>query len=85
MLTEAGLILPRTDWYESQTPDVQAQYATIREALLKSVPVERHPRYNEIWEPVIAVFEAVEADPEADIDVLLENAAIQIDGVINRP
>jgi multiple sugar transport system substrate-binding protein len=85
MLTEAGLVLPRLAWFESQPPEVQASYATIREALLRADPLQKHPRYNEIWEPVIAVFEAVESNPEADIDALLAAAQIQIDGVINRP
>lgn len=85
MLTEAGLILPRAEWFESQVADVQAAYATIRDALLKSEPVLRHPRYNEIWEPIIGVFEAVEADPDADVDALLEAAELQINGIINRP
>jgi multiple sugar transport system substrate-binding protein len=85
MLTEAGLVLPRAGWFDSQPEDVQASYATIREALLRADPLPKHPRYNEIWEPVIAVFEAVESNPEADIDALLEAAALQINGVINRP
>lgn len=85
MLTEAGLVLPRVDWYESQPADVQASYATIREALLRADPIPHHPRYNEIWEPVITVFETVQANPEADIDALLAAAELQINGVINRP
>ncbi|NJD29634.1 MAG: extracellular solute-binding protein [Chloroflexi bacterium] len=85
MLTEAGLILPRSAWYERQPADVQAAYATIREALLLTDPLPRHPRYNELWEPVIAVFEAVEANPAADIDALLAAAELQINGIINRP
>ncbi len=85
MLTEAGLVLPRKDWFESQPADVQASYATIRDALLRADPLPKHPRYNELWEPVISVFEAVESNPEADIDALLTAAELQINGVINRP
>lgn len=85
MLTEAGLVLPREGWFDSQAPDVQASYATIREALLRADPLPKHPRYNELWEPVIAVFEAVESNPEADIDALLSSAELQINGIINRP
>ena len=85
MLTDAGLVLPRVGWFDSQPEDVQASYATIRDALLRADPVLKHPRYNEIWEPVITVFEAVESNPDADIDALLEAAALQIDGIINRP
>jgi ABC-type glycerol-3-phosphate transport system substrate-binding protein len=85
MLTEAGLVLPRQDWFTSQPADVQASYATIRDALLRADPLPKHARYNEIWEPVIAVFEAVESNPEADIDALLASAELQINGIINRP
>jgi multiple sugar transport system substrate-binding protein len=85
MLTEAGLVLPRSGWFDSQPEDVQASYATIREALLRADPLPRHPRYNEIWEPVISVFQAVETNPEADIDALLQAAALEINGIINRP
>jgi multiple sugar transport system substrate-binding protein len=85
MLTDAGLVLPRTGWFDSQPDEVQASYATIRDALLRADPVQKHPRYNELWEPVITVFEAVEANPEADIDALLAAAQLQINGVINRP
>jgi multiple sugar transport system substrate-binding protein len=85
MLTEAGLVLPRAGWFESQPEDVQASYATIREALLRADPLPKHPRYNEIWEPVITVFEAVESNSDADIDALLQAAELQINGVINRP
>jgi multiple sugar transport system substrate-binding protein len=85
LLTEAGLVLPRVGWYDSQPDDVQASYATIRQALLRADPLPKHPRYNEIWEPVISVFEAVESNRDADIDALLGAAELQINGVINRP
>ena len=85
MLTEAGLVLPRLGWFDSQPADVQESYATIREALLRADPLQKHPRYNELWEPVIAVFEAVESNPDADIDALLTTAELQVNGIINRP
>jgi ABC-type glycerol-3-phosphate transport system substrate-binding protein len=85
MLTDAGLVLPRVGWFDSQPEDVQASYATIRDALVRADPVQKHPRYNEIWEPVITVFQSVETNPEANIDALLATAELQINGVINRP
>lgn len=85
MLTEAGLVLPRLGWFDGQSADVKASYTTIRNALLRAKPLDKLVRYNEIWQPVITVFQAVETNPRANIDALLATAAGQIDGVINRP
>jgi multiple sugar transport system substrate-binding protein len=85
MLTQAGLVLPRTGWYDSQPADVKASYTTIRNALLRAKPLPKHARYNEIWQPVITVFQSVETNPKANIEALLTTAAGQIDGIINRP
>ena len=63
-LTQAGLINPRKGWRERLSEEQLAPYTEITESLLDSVPVEPHPKFNEIWAPVIGVFKAVELDAE---------------------
>jgi ABC-type glycerol-3-phosphate transport system substrate-binding protein len=81
-LTQAGLINPRTGWRERLTEEQLTPYTEITESLLDSEPVEPHPKWNEIWAPVIGVFKAVELDANADIPALLAQAEAEIDEVL---
>jgi ABC-type glycerol-3-phosphate transport system substrate-binding protein len=81
-LTQAGLINPRKGWRERLTEEQLAPYAEITESLLDSIPVEPHPRFNEVWAPVISVFKAVELDPNADIPALLAGAEAEINQIL---
>ena len=81
-LTQAGLINPRKGWRDRLSEEQLAPYAEITESLLDSVPVEPHPKFNEIWAPVISIFKAVELDPNADIPALLASAEAEINEVL---
>jgi ABC-type glycerol-3-phosphate transport system substrate-binding protein len=81
-LTQAGLINPRKGWRDRLTEEQLAPYAEITESLLDSVPVEPHPKFNEIWAPVISVFKAVELDANADIPALLAGAEAEINEIL---
>ena len=80
-LTNAGLINPRKGWRDRLTEEDLAPYAEITESLLESVPVKSHPKFNEIWAPVISVFKAVELDANADIPALLAEAESEINEI----
>jgi ABC-type glycerol-3-phosphate transport system substrate-binding protein len=81
-LTQAGLINPRKGWRDRLTEEQLAPYAEITESLLDSIPVDAHPKFNEVWAPVISVFKAVELDPNADIPALLATAEGEINEVL---
>jgi multiple sugar transport system substrate-binding protein len=81
-LTQAGLINPRKGWRERLSEEQLAPYAEITESLLDSVPVEPHPKFNEIWAPVISVFKTVELDANADIPALLAEAEAEINQIL---
>lgn len=83
-LLEAGLINPRLGWRDRLSEEDLAPYAEIFDSLADSEPVEPHTQFNEIWGPVISVFQSVEADANADIPALLEQAESEINDILGR-
>jgi len=83
-LAEAGLVNPRVGWRENVPEELLAQYEEIFAALGNSHPIRPHIKFNEVWNPVMDIFKAVEVDPNADIPALMAQAESEINAILAR-
>lgn len=80
----AGQFSPRKGWRDEVAAEALAPYAEILDSLDRSQPPAPHPKYNEIWRPVIDAIKEVEANPDADLDALLQRAQEEITATLYR-
>ncbi|MBA7479816.1 hypothetical protein ES707_15254 [subsurface metagenome] len=82
-LTEAGLVSPKKGWREKVTPADLDPYDEIFLSLGRSRPHDPHPKYQEIWKPIIKVFQTCEVNPDADVRQLLKVCEQEINDIID--
>ena len=81
-LTEAGLVSPKKGWRDKVSAETLQLYDEIFNSLGKSRPHDPHPKYQEVWKPIIKVFQTCEVNPDADVRQLLEVCEQEINDVI---
>jgi multiple sugar transport system substrate-binding protein len=81
-LVDAGLVSPKKGWKEKVSAEQLKLYDEIFNSLGRSRPHDSHPKYQEIWKPIMDVFQACEVDAGPDIPALLAECEKKINAIV---